>query len=374
MKYYILLILTVLLLACAKSNKAIVKTPTTANTPKTQSAKKPKNIIFLIGDGMGLTQITAGMYANNNFLNLERAQYIGLHKCHAADTLITDSAAGATAFACGKKTYNGAIGVGTNKKPLKTIIEYAEEANINTGLVATSTIVHATPASFIAHEKKRNRYEEIAADFLDVDVDIVIGGGKKYFVNRKDGKNLINDLIKKGYKYTDDVSDININEEKYYCLPAMDHFQSLEAGRDNFLIKATDKAINFLHNKEEPFFLMIESSQIDWGGHANLSNYIITEMIEFDKTIKMAFDYADKDGETLVIVTADHETGGYAINGGYTNGDTLITAFTSKYHTADMIPVFSYGPGAENFAGIYENTEIFSKMMNALNLKKNVED
>ena len=369
MKYYILLISAVFIIACSKSNKAVVQTPTATESAKIEFAKKPKNIILLIGDGMGITQITAGMYANNNSLNLERAQYVGLHKCHSADSLITDSAAGATAFACGKKTYNGAIGVDAKGKPIKTILEYAEEANFNTGLVATSTIVHATPASFIAHEKKRNRYEAIAKDFLDVDVDIVIGGGKKYFVNRKDGKNLIDDLAKAGYKYTDNVDDIDVATAKQYCLPSMDHFQSLEAGRDEFLLKASKKAIQFLDNKEEPFFLMIESSQIDWGGHANLSNYIITEMVEFDKAIKIAFDYADEDGETLVIVTADHETGGYAINGGYANGDTLITAFTSKYHTADMIPVFAYGPGAENFTGIYDNTKIFDKMMGALELR-----
>merc|ERR1712127_644568 len=146
---------------------------------------KAKNVIFMVGDGMGVSQITAGMIKNNNHLNLERFPIVGLHKSYSSDNLITDSAAGATAFASGVKTYNGAIGVNPKKKPVKTILEECEEKGMATGMVTTSTIVHATPASFIAHQPSRKMYEEIAADFLKTEIDLFIGGGKKYFDRRE---------------------------------------------------------------------------------------------------------------------------------------------------------------------------------------------
>ena len=144
-------------------------------------SKKAKNVILMIGDGMGLTQISAGMFANGNQLNLEKFPIVGLHKPYSSNALITDSAAGATAFACGVKTYNGAIGVDKDSTAVKTILEEVEERGLATGLVATSTIVHATPASFIAHVKSRNDYEDIAADFLKTEIDYFVGGGKKIF-------------------------------------------------------------------------------------------------------------------------------------------------------------------------------------------------
>ena len=329
-----------------------------------------RNVILLIGDGMGVTQISAGMYMNGNTLNLERCKVVGLHKPSASNSLVTDSAAGATAFACGKKTYNGAIAVGPDMMPIKTILEYAEEKGLATGLVATSTITHATPASFIAHVEQRSMMEEIAADFMKTEVDIFIGGGKKFFDNRSDNRNLSDELRAKGYFISDfvteDLETISFPIDKnigYFTannnpLPAYQ-------GRD-YIKVATEKAINYLDQKsKDGFFLMVEGSQIDWGGHANNSDYIITEMIDFDKAVKAALDFAEKDGHTLVVITADHETGGYAINTG-SKMDSLVTAFTTDYHTADLIPVFAFGPNASEFGGIYENTAIFDKIMNAL--------
>ena len=327
---------------------------------------RPKNIILMIGDGMGLTQITAGMYSNGNQLNLEKFPFIGLHKSYASNKLITDSAAGATAFACGVKTYNGAIGVDPDTIPVKNILEEAEENGLATGLVATSTIVHATPASFIAHQKQRKMYEEIAADFLKTEIDLFIGGGKKYFANRNDGKNLQGELTNKGYVVSDyfqaELSELDINDQKNFAyFTANDDPLPVASGRD-YLVPAAKMAPPFLDNHtDNGFFLMIEGAQIDWGGHANDSEYIITEMIDFDKAIGEVLQFAMEDGETLVIVTADHETGGYAINPG-SEMNAIIGGFTSDYHTAALIPVFAFGPGAELFTGIYENTAIFHKM------------
>lgn len=340
------------------------------NVEASQKAGEVKNIILLIGDGMGVTQISAGMYMNGNTLNLERCKVVGLHKPSASNSLVTDSAAGATAFACGKKTYNGAIGVGPDKQPIKSILEYAEEKGLATGLVATSTITHATPASFIAHVEQRKMMEEIAADFMKTEVDLFIGGGKKYFDNRDDKRNLSDELRAKGYFISDFVTDelktIEFPKDKnigYFT--ANENPLPAYQGRDYIGI-AAEKAINYLDQKNDNgFFLMVEGSQIDWGGHANNSDYIVTEMIDFDNAIKAALDFAEKDGNTLVVITADHETGGYAINKGSTM-DSLVTAFTTDYHTADLIPVFAFGPQSSDFGGIYENTAIFDKMMNAL--------
>lgn len=350
--------------------------------PKPQTAgsvnealQKPKNIILMIGDGMGVSQITAGLYSNNNKLNLEEFEVVGLHKSYSGDTLITDSAAGATAFSCGIKTYNGAIGVGMDTMPVKTILEIAETKGLATGMVATSTIVHATPASFIAHQPSRKMYQAIAADFMKTEIDFFIGGGKKSFDRRKDERELSKELEAKGYLVQDyfskDFEQIAMPPStgpNYAYFTADGDPLTVAQGRD-YLPRACEMATDFLENRSDKgFFLMIESSQIDWGGHANKSDYIITEMIDFDNAIGKVMEFAKENGETLVIVTADHETGGYSINGG--NQDSLVTGFTTGYHTADLIPVFAHGPGAQAFGGMYENTAIYDKMMEAFGFEE----
>ncbi|MFZ1790482.1 MAG: alkaline phosphatase [Saprospiraceae bacterium] len=163
----------------------------TQNAANANADQTPKNIILMIGDGMGLTQITAAMISNGYKLNLEKMPITGFHKSYSSDDLITDSAAGATSFACGVKTYNAAIGVTDDTLAVQTILEEAQDAGKETGVVVTSTIVHATPASFISHNRNRNNYEEIAEDILDCKADYLIGGGKKYFDRRKDEKNIL---------------------------------------------------------------------------------------------------------------------------------------------------------------------------------------
>ena len=371
----ILLFAFIILTFACKTQKDISPPALPPAPPKlpvvTSEIQQAKNIIFMVGDGMGLSQITAGMYANGNKIVFEEFKKIGFHKCTAYNDLVTDSAAGATAFACGQKTYNGAIGVGPDTMALKTILEEAEEKGYNTGLVTSSTIVHATPASFIAHNKSRRNYEEIALDFLNTDIDLFIGGGLQFFNRRADERDLMKELEAKGYYMNDyfrtDLDKINFNtHEKVGYLTADKDPLPAAQGRD-YLPMAAEKAIDFLDKKSENgkgFFLMIEGAQIDWGGHANNGNYITTEVIDFDKVIRKVLAYSKDHPETLVVITADHETGGLAINKG-SRMDSLNFQFTSDYHTADMIPVFSQGPGSDAFMGIYENTAIYSKMRDA---------
>jgi len=342
-----------------------------------EEEERPKNIILMIGDGMGMGQITAGTYMNNNTSNLERFSVVGLHKPYAADNVITDSAAAATAFACGVKTHNLAIGVDKDDRKVETILEYAEGKGLSTGLIATSSITHATPASFIAHNPYRKNYEDIAENFLDTEIDFFAGGGKKYFDRReKDDRNLIEELKKKGYTIFDQLtefSDARLSMQESKCFgyfTADGEPLSIEQGRD-YLEPVTMASLNYLKqkSKENGFFLMVESSQIDWGGHANNSDWIIQEFKEFNEVIGRVLSWAEADEETLVIVTADHETGGYTIQPGSTM-DTLQTAFTTEKHSGDFIPVFASGPQSELFSGIYENTAIFHKMKEAWNFER----
>lgn len=330
--------------------------------------KNPKNVILLIGDGMGVSQIYAGLTANRGHLNLERVTNVGFHKNQASDNYVTDSAAGATAFATGKQTYNGAIGLDSLKIPATTLLEMAENQGLATGLVSTCDITDATPSSFIAHQLKRSRHEEIANDFLKTDVDVVIGGGRKYFEKRKDGLNLLDSLRKKGYRVHSDLTLDGVNKGKLVALYAEENPIKVMEGRGDALLYSAKKSLELLSQNKKGFFVMIEGSQIDWGGHANDADYAITEMVDFDKSIGYALDFAAKNKETLVIITADHETGGMALMGGNMKTGEVKAAFTTKGHTGQMIPVFAFGPGAEAFSGIYNNYDIFTKIKQALKL------
>ncbi|MEN0004580.1 MAG: alkaline phosphatase [Bacteroidota bacterium] len=349
---------------------ATCKTNETERQQTFAPGKKAKNVILMIGDGMGLAQISAAMYSNKNRHALEKFPVIGLHKQHSYNDLITDSAAGATAFACGVKTYNNAIGLTADTVPCYTILEEAEANQLATGLVATSTIVHATPAAFIAHQPTRVLYERIANDFLDTEIDFLVGGGKKYFDRRDDERDLIQAFEEKGYNvydyFNDELQRVSINPLKNFIFFTADKQPlGITAGR-NYLPYASLLATKFLSkHSDKGFFLMIEGSQIDWAGHANDSKMLIKEALDFERAIAEVLSFARKRGDTLVIVTADHETGGYSILEG--NMKRKVTgAFTSNDHTAAMIPVFAFGPSSELFAGIYENTDIHTKMRQAL--------
>ena len=343
-----------------------------SNKSETQT---PKNIILLIGDGMGLTQVSTSFYFNEQPSNFLRFKEIGLQQTTPVGAKITDSAAGATAFSAGIKTYNGAIAVDKDTQAVETIIEILSKKGISTGVISTSSITHATPASFYAHVPSRNMQEEIARQLMGSEVDFFAGGGKKFFAARKDGENLIEGLKTKGFEV--DTSSLAKNagplNNKYAFLLGRDYMPKMEDGRGNFLPDATTLALDYLNQDPKGFFLMVEGSQIDWGGHANDANYIIEEMKDFDKTIGAALDFAEKDGNTLVVVTADHETGGFALSSAKVRKRDdyrgLVPTFSTGGHTAALIPVFAYGPGAERFKGVYQNNDIFAKMLGGESLQ-----
>jgi len=335
----------------------------------TTSSDKPLNIVLLIGDGMGLSQVSCIFFEPDYRPHFEKFSTIGLIKTSSSSQLITDSAAGATAFATGKKTYNGAIGVDENKKSVETILEWASQRNMKTGLIATSSITHATPASFFAHVENRGMAEEIAAYLPGSGVDFFAGGGLRFFYNRKDEKTLESEFEKQGFTIdtTSLLSAENLKStKKYGFLLAEDGMKNMLEGRGKFLPDASKLALDYLSTNKKGFFLMIEGSQIDWGGHGNDADIIQKEMLDFDETIGIVLDFAKNQGNTLVIVTADHETGGYSLSSDGNNYNSIKATFSTTGHTATLIPVFAYGPGEKLFSGIYENTAIYDKMKKLL--------
>lgn len=329
-------------------------------------SRKPKNVILMIGDGMGLNHVYAGMTANGGRLNLNNFYVTGFSCTYSANNYITDSGAGGSAIATGQKSKNSRIGMNANDQPAKTILEYAEEKGLATGLVSTSTITHATPASFIAHQKSRNSYEDIAADFLKTDIDVFIGGGYNHFAQREDGADLTKKLEENNYQFVRDLESVkNARSGKLAALLAPKDMPRV-SGRGDMLPVATENAIRLLSQNKKGFFIMIEGSQIDWGAHANNMQFTMEEMLDFDQAIGEALEFASKDGNTLVVVTADHETGGLSLTGGNIKENYIKGTFSSKGHTAAMVPVFAFGPGAEKFAGIMENTELHNRIYKLL--------
>jgi alkaline phosphatase len=334
------------------------------DSTKQSHSNKAKNVILMIGDGMGLVQLYASYTINFEKLNIFQLPYTGLSLTHSANRYITDSAAGGTAISTGEKTDNGKLAIDTSGRPLKTILEIAEDHGLSTGLVVTCSVTHATPAAFIAHCYDRYLNEEIALDFLKTDVDVFIGGGRKYFMNRKDNRNLISELRDKNYKVLLSMDSINtVRSGKLAVLAADDELPGILDNRGNMLYDASNIALKILNQNSKGFFIMIEGSQIDWGGHDRNIQKVTGETLDFDKVVGLALDFARKDSNTLLVVTADHETGGLSLTGGDLKKGLLVSNFSIKDHTAIPVPVFAYGPGAEEFTGCYENTEIFRKIM-----------
>lgn len=340
-----------------------------------EAPKKPLNIIVMIGDGMGLSQMSSAFFYGDSEPNFKRFPIVGLSGTSSSSDKITDSAAGATAISAGKKTYNGAIGLDANKESIETLLEYFAREGKKTGVVATSSITHATPASFYAHEKSRKNEFEIAKQLVEAPIDFFAAGGKKFFKIGKGKKDLVEKLRAKGFYINTTSLDGEVpqsNTGKYGYLLAENGLPTIAAGRGDFLTNASTLGIEALRDSEKGFFMVVEGSQIDWGGHANNASYVITETLDFDKAVGAVLDFAEADGRTLVIVTADHETGGFTLKGKdkkvpfqglRADYNILDPGFSTRGHSATMVPVLAFGPGAEVFSGIYENTEIHSKIL-----------
>jgi alkaline phosphatase len=307
---------------------------------------------------MGLNYVAAEVlkHENNPF---QKFPTVGLSITKSIDELITDSGAAATSIATGYRTKDHFISVDTNYNKLQTVFELANKHGLLTGIVVTDDIAGATPAAFYAHHNSRYERNEIIKQIADANLNVIIGGGEKYFKENP----LKEKLISLNYKFYYDFSSLaeSKNSEKILGLLGNEHLPKAKE-RNYSLGELTTIALNHLSENEKGFLLMIEGSQIDWAGHDENASYLLSEMEDFTTAVNTSLNFAEENGNTLVIVTADHETGGMAITDGSFDGDILKVEFLNSHHTAGFVGVFAFGPGKELFNGIYQNYMIGRKI------------
>ncbi len=374
----VLLPLFLIVASCAPTERAATAPdPASPAVAATEAAdEQVRNLIILIGDGVGTAYWTAARFKTGR-LHVERMPVAGLTDTRSSDSYVTDSAAGATVYATGQRTYNGAIGVGdrcaemfaadsaavmqdpASCDPLEGIFDIAYRAGIATGLVASSSITHATPAAFGAKVPYRRHQAEIAEQMAENPIDVLLGGGRGFFDGtlRDDGRDLWTPLCREAVCLTTptEFDAYQVDDRRLVGLFAENHMEAADERRPT-LLEMTRVALERLERNPAGFFVMIEGSQPDWRGHANdpLPD-VVSEMVDFDETVGVALDFAERTPGTLVLVVADHETGGLALQ---MEADTLTAAYTTGGHTASMTPHFAWGPGAERFSGIRDNDEI----------------
>ena len=366
MKKSLLILSTFVLFACGSGNDIeLVAIGSDTKKPvalQRATKQKAKNIILFIGDGMGPNQVALAKFATggpDHKLSFENFPITGIVYNHSSDSLYTDSAAAATTWATGVKTKNGYLAVDAEKKFLPTIPELLSTKGYKSGLVSTSSITHATLAAFYAHIDNRDKEKEIAKMLIDSDIDIALGGGQEFFdVPPEDGLFMIydNTLL--------DSSLLN-SKEQVIGLFAEDGFDRRPGIPTQ--LEMTQVALNFLKNKSQNcagFFLMSEGSQIDWAGHDNDAQYMLVEFADFDATVQAATDFAIKNQDTLILVTADHATGGLVLQ--RPKGSNVRAQWTTGSHDLSPINIYAYGPGSELFSGVMDNTEIFERILQAL--------
>lgn len=340
----------------ANSNPQEVYTPSYAVDGKDVPVKQ---ILLLIGDGNGLAQISSGIVANGGELTLTQLRTIGLVKTQAADDFTTDSASGATAMATGQKANNRALGLNALGDSIPNLPYFLSQKGFKSGLVTNDELTGATPAAFYAHHPERDAAVEIAGYLPASALNLVIGGGGKHFKKEK--------LSQAGFTLVSNMQElVEVKESRVAHFASEGGMPSMEAGRGNFLSQAFLQASSYLGKGKTPFFLMLEAAKIDSGGHSNAPSTIVTELLDFDRAIAEAIRYADTHPGTLVLVTADHETGGVSIPQGDLERREVELAFHSDDHTGILVPLFAYGARSRAFAGVYDNTEIFHRLLKVI--------
>lgn len=371
-----------------------------STAPTTAQESQPR-VILLIGDGAGITYWTAALLAAES-LAVQAFPVAGLVDTRASGNKVTDSAASATAYATGVRTYNGAIGVAPDTTVLETVLEMAQKRGMATGLIATSRITHATPASFAAHVPNRLMEWEIGKQILDHDVTVVLGGGAGIYdpARRPDSLDLRSQILQR-YTYVEtpeELAALNLDTvPSLFGMFAVSHMPravrpevslrdtTIQIARDSAMVDSvttladttwvpdrsptlpemTAAALVVLDKDPDGFFLMVEGSQPDWRGHGNEPLATVeAEMLDLDGAVGVALEYQERHPETLIVVLADHETGGLALQ--FDSTGTFREAYTTDSHTAEMIPLFAKGPGAVRFGGIIRNDRVGELLIEAV--------
>ena len=357
--------------------------------------KKAKNVILLIGDGMSASQITSYRLLKegpNGRIAVDNFPISGIVLTHSADAIITDSASSATAYSTGSKTKNGFLGVDQEGRILENLTEKLDNFGFVSALISTSEVTHATPAAFSSHVDSRRNTDEISSQMLESKVATILGGGRKFFLSaenggkRKDERDLLEEAKKSHkilmHKHELDISGITPSD-RILGLFADEHLRD-EENPDNHSSEPTltemlrfslERAEAAIDNQCRGSFIMVEGSQVDWAGHANNIDYLERELKEFDEATRYALEYAKKTPDTLVVVTADHETGGLLIEPialSYYTGNNIKFSFNTAIgggsHTGVPVPVYAHGPGSLNFSGTLDNTDVYRAILSALDL------
>ncbi|MGB9620005.1 MAG: alkaline phosphatase, partial [Armatimonadota bacterium] len=296
-------------------------------------------------------------------LAIDTMPVTGLSLTHSANALVTDSAAGGTALATGVKTTNGTISQSPDGKPLRSILELARGLGKSAGIISTKFITDATPAVFVAHVARRSQREDIAAQMIESGAEVILGGGKEDFVgksaggSRSDDRNLLDEAAKLGYDVLETADALNASTSGHIL--GLFAPSSMTSQRpEPTIAEMTTKAISVLARNKKGFFLMAEGAKIDSEAHANNAAGVVRELLMFDDAVKAAIDFAKKDGSTLVVVTADHDTGGMSAQEPNQENPKFSAGWTSGGHSGNMVPIYALGPGAELFTGTHDNTDI----------------
>jgi len=364
-----------------------------AHIPALSSADTAKNIIIMVPDGMGLADVTAARTFKNGPngapLSFETLEHIGYQRSHSANSLVTDSAAAASAWACGEKFNNNEICYHADGRPVRpSILELAKKAGKSTGLVVTDGITEATPAAFGAHVPTRDCRQEIGRQYLETTgVDVLLGGGRTEFsAETPDPCGTKGDLLisagKKGYVLVTDREELRKavaggSRKLLGLFQARGMTPEVErqaASLEPRLPEMTAAALTVLEKDRDGFFLLVEGSLVDKANHRNNYPMQLGEVLAFDEAVATVKNWLMADRKradtTLLIVVADHETGGFAITGPYGSlpapGAALETAWTGKGHSAVDTLVWSEGPGSKNLARALDNTDIYRVMVEAL--------
>lgn len=324
------------------------------------------NVILMIGDGMGLHHLSAAWAANRGRLFMENCPVTGISKTWCADRLVTDSAASGTAMATGTKTLYHRVAVCPEGNKLDSLIDKAADMGKSTGVIVTCELNDATPAAFCANNEKRSDSYGIIGDYPRSRADFIVGGGSKYFTQRPDGRDIFKEMSAQGYR-------VAHTWEEAAALPAGKMLAVVAPGnlpppgeRGDILRQATLKALETLSRNPRGFFLMVEGSNIDKAAHHGKLAQMMEEIFDFDRTAGAVLNWAARHPGTLVVITADHNTGAFALTGGNREKGEITAQFASGNHDGVTVPVYAFGAGSSAFTGIYENTDIFRKILAAM--------
>lgn len=331
----------------------------------------PRNVIFVVGDGMGTAQVYASIAAqkadNSAFL---RFPFTGFSRTHSHNKYTTDSGAGGTALMTGHKVDNYHIALAPDGSFVPSFLTQAKSAGKGAGFVVTSSVLDATPASTYAHVPYRKMFDTISYQMTQSNFDVMIGGGRKYFLpeNRKDGLSLLDTLQARGYQMAGSTAELARLHGGRICGLIAEGDPLAAPARGQMLSVGVMKALESLSMNDNGFALMVEGSQIDWANHNNDSTCLAAELADFESVLRLLIEYVERDGHTLLVVTADHESGGLTLLGGDIEQGTNRMQFSTGGHTGVMVPVFAMGPGAERFTGIHQNTDFYNIILDLLGL------